>query len=177
MYFICNSFILRFISICLVLGFIERAVPRAVSDNSIYANDVLDDAGSNMFLDESSLTSQFPDSFATGDNFVADNSPTDDLLTDKLPTDNLVADNLDVADAQSCAQPSNKLGARQSCLNSDATGSSIYTPADERLLTQEEVDEYWCLGNVNTGIPVCSVEEYKEGDVKIRYDSLQSTMS
>lgn len=166
MYLACKFFILRSIWISLVLSFVEHVF----SDTSMFANDIYDtDAGSNAFSDDAngySMIGQSSDSVAPG-NSLPDNLFTDNLLGDNLLGDNLgdnlgdslLADNLLVDDTPSCVSPSTKLGARGQACTSDANpNDSIYTAGDERLLTKDEVTEYWCWDlNILVTVPVCSL--------------------
>lgn len=148
----------QFILILVILVCIKYAV----SDLGIFADDLYaDEFGSDIFLDD-----------ADGSSLL---SPSmNDYFTDDL------ADSFLVGDVQSCSQPGKKVKTRrsdaESCANPDTPDSPTYTDSDERLLTTEEVQKYWCgKFRVQTFavIPVCSVDPAYLN----YYDELLSTRS
>lgn len=136
------------------LGLVLNFVLSALSDTSFLSNDILaDDTGSDVFLpetDEYSLTDQFPDTAPAGDDFFDDTLFADDILANN---------------AQSCGQPLGKVRAREnSCPSLEPPAHSTFTESDERTLTADEVEKYWCGDNPAKlslhHTPVCSLEPY-----------------
>lgn len=168
MYPTSRFFVQRFIFLIFLLLGLTNLV---VSDLDLFMTDEFysysgDEVGTtdllNNDLDGSSslLLSQFTDDTTTENT---NNNPFTDgffLAAD----DNFIVDD----DAQSCRhQPSKRLRVRlqfdgQACSNSEAPKEeeSVFTPADERLLTIEEVRRYWCTDPRYIGatvFPICSV--------------------
>ena len=149
MYLDCKSIVLRSIWLGLVLSFFGRAV----SDKNLWSDDIFsDNAGSDFLL---AKTDEYP---LSGQLSVIDDAE-DDFFADNLILGDLLADNF-----QSCVEKSGKLRAReQSCSSSeDNPNASIYTESDERILTAEEVEQYWCGNNPRKPgfpySPVCSMQ-------------------
>lgn len=144
----------RFFVQCPILIFLVLGLTNlVVSDLDLFTNDLYsDNTRTNNLLDNldgSSLLGQFTNDIPTENNFL---------------TNDILADNFIVDDIQSCRQPSKRLKVRQTdgqtCSNSEAPAESVFTPADERLLTDEEVRRYWCSDPRYIGvtiIAVCSV--------------------
>lgn len=148
----------------------------AVSDDDLFTGDLLgDDAGLNSFLDN-------PDGFSSLDQFTNDLS-----IENNFFDSDLLAGNFGVDEVQSCRHPDKKLKHRRSdghsCTNFDAPSSSIFLPEksiflpeDERVVTELEVQQYWCFASIMafTKFPVCSVDKNPYFDY---YKTLESTLS
>lgn len=170
MYPISRSVFIFIYPIWLGLGL--NFVGGIVSDGNLFSIDVLgDDTGSNLFLpevDEYSLTDQSLDTVATEDHLfddklLADNLLVDDRFATNLPTDNVLDDSVLSGGVQSCVQAPGRLRAREnSCSNPSTPTNSDFTEEDQRVLTTEEVENYWCAKNprkLNLGLKaVCNVQ-------------------
>lgn len=163
MYLDCKFIVLRSIWLGLVLSLIGRAV----SDKNLWSDDIFsDNAGSDFLLaktDEDPLSGQFSVIDDTEDDFFADSLIPGDLLADNF---------------QSCVKKSGKVKAReQFCSSSeDNPNDSIYTESDGRILTAEEVEQYWCGNNPRKPgfpySPVCSMQLF----AGLLEDTLRSTL-
>ena len=170
MYLYCKFIVVCSVWLGLILNCVARAFSDiSFLPNDVLGHDAGSDFSLSAETDEYFLTAQFPDDVATGDqsfdanlfdantfdaefdakSFDANGFDAeffDDSAVDANSLDdNLFADNLFLADTQSCVQPLGKLRARQaSCPISSGSirlDDEGYLPSDERVRTDEEVEE------------------------------------
>lgn len=180
----------------------QPTVENNFSSNDVLDSDLFLDKSSSLTSQLSSSDLGDGGGDTTGDFFVADTLPADDLLTDGISsspfssTDNLLTDNINnnnllFAKAQSCAsaKSSRKLKSRQTVSSSSscsdpqagtgADSGSIdfdFTAKDSPVVTEEEVQNYWCNDELGGGIiPVCGWDLYTP--VQIFYSELECTRS